>query len=369
MIGKKHNLAVIRMVVAAVVLVSTAIGATRAAAFASTCVAPIPGLVSWWSGEDNADDLFDGNDGVVNAVTFAFGKVGNAFDLDGSGANVRIPNSPSLSPPGSFSIEAWIFPRADHPGGGHIFSKWSTSGRVFNFAYFSPRTLLLQISQLGTGSDDISLVSVPNAAPLQAWTHVAAVYDQATGTMSLVANGTLVGQRTDPPIALFPGTSDITIGIMPEGANPFDGLIDEIKFYNQALTPAQVEAVFVADGAGTCTPAIQIDIDIKPASFPNSINVRSRGTVPVALHSTTGFVAPDDVESPSLTFGRTGDEPSLAFCHPEDVNADGVADLVCHFNTQLTGFRIGDTQGTLRGRMVSGTPLVGTDSVRIVPAR
>ncbi len=71
----------------------------------------------------------------------------------------------------------------------------------------------------------------------------------------------------------------------------------------------------------------------------------------------------------SLTFGRTGNELSLAFCNPggEDVNGDGLLDLVCHFDTPKTGFQTGDTVGVLKGKTVTGTPIKGTDSIRIVP--
>jgi len=117
------------------------------------------------------------------------------------------------------------------------------------------------------------------------------------------------------------------------------------------------------------TPATEeVSIDIKPGSFPNSINPGSSGTIPVAILSTTSFDAPSQVDRPSLTFGRTGNEQSLAFCSPspEDVNGDGLLDLVCHFNTGITGFWTGDTQGILRGRLTDNTPIEGSDSVRIL---
>lgn len=40
--------------------------------------------------------------------------------------------------------------------------------------------------------------------------------------------------------------------------------------------------------------------------------------------------------------------------------------MVCHFNTQATGFLLGDTQGVLKGETLSGAPIKGMDSVRIV---
>jgi N-acetylneuraminic acid mutarotase len=114
---------------------------------------------------------------------------------------------------------------------------------------------------------------------------------------------------------------------------------------------------------------ITVSIDIKPGSFPNSINPKSHGKIPVAILSTTEFDAPSQVDRSSLTFGRTGDETSLAFCTIEDVNGDGLLDVVGHFYTEATGFKAGDTQGILKGKNIDGIPLKGTDSVRIVPQK
>ena len=110
-----------------------------------------------------------------------------------------------------------------------------------------------------------------------------------------------------------------------------------------------------------------VDIDIKPGSMPNSINRQSRGKVPVAILSSPTFNAPVEVDATSLTFGRTGTETSFAFCSgPEDLNGDGLLDMACHFNTESTGFLLGDTQGVLEGRTLLGGAIKGADSVRIV---
>jgi len=117
-----------------------------------------------------------------------------------------------------------------------------------------------------------------------------------------------------------------------------------------------------------CAVPLEKDIDIKPGSDPNSINPKGKGTIPVAILSTADFDATTQVDKTSLTFGRTGGEPSLAFCtkSDEDVNLDGLLDIVCHFRTQLTGFQAGDTEGILKGKMVNGVAILGRDSVRIV---
>ena len=117
-------------------------------------------------------------------------------------------------------------------------------------------------------------------------------------------------------------------------------------------------------------PTFYLSIDIMPGSDLNNIDTRSHGKIPVAILSTEEFDAPSQVDPHSLTFGPTGDERSLAFCSgAEDVNGDGLKDLICHFYTQNTGFHCGDTTATLKGKTVQGIPIEGSDSVNIVPCK
>ena len=51
-----------------------------------------------------------------------------------------------------------------------------------------------------------------------------------------------------------------------------------------------------------------VAIDIDPGTFPDVINLRSGGHMEVAILSTLEFVAPREVDSGSLTFGRSGRE-------------------------------------------------------------
>jgi hypothetical protein len=51
---------------------------------ADTCVPPPAGLVSWWPGDGNAQDIIGPNDGTLQGgATFAPGVVGEAFKLNG----------------------------------------------------------------------------------------------------------------------------------------------------------------------------------------------------------------------------------------------------------------------------------------------
>ena len=111
---------------------------------------------------------------------------------------------------------------------------------------------------------------------------------------------------------------------------------------------------------------LALTIDVKPGSDENPVNIKSRGVVPVAL-----LAGPElDVawiEVNTIAFGPTGTEASAERCAVEDVNQDGLDDLVCHFRTQQAGLSAGVQQVVVRASLVSGLAFVGTDSIRLVP--
>ncbi|MBI4610765.1 MAG: cadherin-like domain-containing protein, partial [Candidatus Rokubacteria bacterium] len=176
---------------------------------------------------------------------------------------------------------------------------------------------------------------------------------QNQNTIAIFKNGVLVPACTGAPGAASPDPCVSARALLADGDVQITVLTSSASVWNF--------------GVRTLIP---VTIDIKPGSFPNSINPRSRGKIPVAILSTAEFNAPAQVDRSSLSFGPTGDERSLAFCNTsaEDVNGDRRLDLVCHFDTQTAAFKAGDTQGILKGRTAEGTRIRGTDSVRIVPA-
>jgi len=112
----------------------------------------------------------------------------------------------------------------------------------------------------------------------------------------------------------------------------------------------------------TITVIQLIDIDIKPWSDPNSINLKSKGVIPVAILTTDEFdaatVDPDTV----LFAGAAPVHYAM-----EDVDNDGDMDMILHFNTQETDIIPGETEATLTGETFDGAPISGTDSLRTIP--
>ena len=74
-----------------------------------SAVAPPSGLVSWWTADNTAADLRGLNNAtLVNGTTYATGKVGYAFALDGVNDRVQMADSESLALTNSLTIEGWV---------------------------------------------------------------------------------------------------------------------------------------------------------------------------------------------------------------------------------------------------------------------
>ncbi len=116
--------------------------------------------------------------------------------------------------------------------------------------------------------------------------------------------------------------------------------------------------------------------DIKPGSSPNSVNLKSKGVLPVAVLSTDEFDV-QDIDLTSLMFGdpllidNGGTAVSPLRSSLEDVSGDGLLDLTLKFSTRdLVEFgALGSNtiEGLLTGELLDGTPFEGMDSIRIVP--
>ena len=106
---------------------------------------------------------------------------------------------------------------------------------------------------------------------------------------------------------------------------------------------------------------LSVSIDIKPGSYPNSINLKSKGNVPVAVLTTDVFDA-TTVDPASVVFA--GASP-LRWAY-EDVDGDGDIDLLFHFDTQELNLDGNSTEASLTGVTFDGVPIHGVDSVNIV---
>lgn len=113
---------------------------------------------------------------------------------------------------------------------------------------------------------------------------------------------------------------------------------------------------------------LAVAIDVKPGSYPNSINPRSQGNIPVAI-LTTGTFDAATVNPMTVLFGATGTEASPVHTALEDVDNDGDNDLILHFRTQDTGIVCGAIEASITGETFSGQKIEGSDSINTVSCK
>jgi hypothetical protein len=125
-------------------------------------------------------------------------------------------------------------------------------------------------------------------------------------------------------------------------------------------------------GGGSESGPKNITIDIKPGDRKRtSIVSMKRDHVPVALLSSKApnEFKPLEADQKTITFGVTGDEPSVKRCFSHrgmDLNRDGIPDLVCMFDMDSAAFEVGDAEGVLKGKTKGNVEFVGRGVLKVV---
>ena len=119
----------------------------------------------------------------------------------------------------------------------------------------------------------------------------------------------------------------------------------------------------------TINSFIPVQIDIKPDSYPNVINLGSKGVVPVAIYSSATFDA-RQIDIDSINVEGTSIKPkgnSQPIFSYLDLNSDSFVDLLIKISTEALELNANDTRVDLEGNLKDGTIIKGSDSINIVP--
>ncbi len=116
-------------------------------------------------------------------------------------------------------------------------------------------------------------------------------------------------------------------------------------------------------------PPIEVEIDVKPGSDVNPINLKSGGVIPVAILTTDDFdattVDPDTIELSGAAVAVRGNGKHI-MAEQTDVDGDGDIDLLVHIETQALDIEPGTTIVTLTGETFDGTKIQGSDDIKLV---
>jgi len=333
------------------------------------CVTPPEDLVSWWPGDGNAGDIVGNNDGTVYDATYAPGKVDQAFSFDGAGDYVDCGNDASLDITSELTIDAWIN-RPNFSTHGTIVGKTNGDSAKAGYGLFSYREGV-ELAFYSGGGWRRTLPRV--AITANEWHHIAGTFDGSN--LYLYVDGEQKASLAySGTIAIATGYSLHIAYWRPGLPTYFEGTIDEVEIFNRALSQSEIQAIYNAGSAGKCK-VIDVEIDIKPGSDPNSINLGEHGVLPVAILGSPEFdvaiINPETIELGGVSVAARGSKkaPKLAYSL-EDVDGDGYIDMMTFFDVQelvSIGALTGETtELLLTAALYDDTPIKGTDSVNIV---
>ncbi len=223
----------------------------------SDCTPAPAGLVAWWPGDGNANDVFGVNNGTfVGSISYAPGEVGQSFNFDGVTGGVQIPDSPMLSFTNELTVEFWYKDTGSVIDYGLVTKRPVFVGACnfgINVLLDSSQVLQVFFEESTSGTFQISAVPVPTAGVFH---HVAATYRQATATQvevqtfidgQLVKTATLSGN-----LANTVNSQPVSIGCDSLNHDNLKGEIDEVSLYNRILSTNEIAAIYNAGSAGKC---------------------------------------------------------------------------------------------------------------------
>ncbi len=189
-----------------------------------------------------SDASGNGNTGqIYGAIWTTNGRFGDALSFNGTSSYVDLGTPSSLKTTGSMTWSAWVMSSGNPPDDGQIVAQSDgTNGwQLKTSPDTGPRTFGVAVS--ANGSNHIQRYSRTVLA-LNTWYYVTGVYNAVAQTLDIYVNGVQddgVLSGTVPASQSVPNV-DATIGER-SGGYYFNGVIDELRIYNRALSQAEIQ--------------------------------------------------------------------------------------------------------------------------------
>jgi RHS repeat-associated protein len=252
----------------------------------SACAPLVPraGLVSYYDFNENTGSIVTdragaGNNGsITGAIWTTTSRCGSALEFNATNSSVAIPDANSLDLTTGMTVEAWVRRTSNATGFRTLLEKEAPS----SYSY----SLRTDGGSKPEGKAKIGTADAPvtgsTAMPLNTWTHVAAVYNGTAVT--LYVNGVQAATNNRS------GTITPSAGLLRLGwsatrpAERFVGQMDDVRVYNRALTPGEIQGDMGALSFATVgtVPATD-DAAESRVSYDAEGNVTARTTAPGAI--------------------------------------------------------------------------------------
>ena len=237
------------------------------------------GLVGYWrlnegTGAAVADSSRSRNNGTFTTPAWSTNAAPLSYTNPASGdfSGLNWVAIPAPSQDQRVTYAAWVYPRADYC---NLLYRTSSAGMFIRLAAFDGGHFY-RASMKFTDLTSVTLDSP--VITYNVWQHLAFTYDGAA--VRLYLNGALVASQAKVGTPRYPGgDQSLYIGNSIGGGCGFDGLIDEVRYYNRALSSSEVQALYAGNqgtGSGKYTLgsdlAVNGDLTIYSGTIDASIN-------------------------------------------------------------------------------------------------
>jgi hypothetical protein len=229
--------------------------------------------VAWFmfnelSGTTATDSSGSGNTlALSGGASFVPGKFGNALSFNGVDGAARAASTTGLNGSQALTIAAFINPAALAQG----FWAFNTvaikgdlaAGRGYGM---NIRNGVLNFAK--SAGDVTSAVALSSGV----FQHVAITWDPATQEVKFYRDGSLIQTILDAsaiPAAL--DSDPLTVGAWPTGGSYFNGVIDDLRIYNRALSASEVSSL--ANASGDPQPMVSMTTPAAGSTVAGTVTV------------------------------------------------------------------------------------------------
>ncbi len=212
------------------------------------------GLVAHWqfdegSGNTTVNSSGNGHDGTISGATWTspgWDGTGYCLDFDGQGTD-RVSVGSFDVTGNAISIACWFkADNLDTPGNDPRMVSKAIGGdneqhlfMVSSSRESDVKVLRFRLKTDGT-TGELEADTTTGTIELDVWIHVAATWDGVT--MRIYKNGVEVGSLAKGGTLSTNPAANVSIGNQPAGTGdrPFDGLIDDVRIYDRALSQEEI---------------------------------------------------------------------------------------------------------------------------------
>ena len=205
-------------------------------------------LYAAYNGESNTNDSFGTNNGTAQGgLTYGNGKIGNAFNFNGSNAYVGLPNN-SLNFTSDFSISLWVyltaFPGEQIPIGNYYESSPSAGNSRGWMIYMTGQNLYWIVC----GSSQVNLITSISSFQ-NTWKQITITFKNGVGS-KIYFDGNLVTSNSSTISPIYNSTQTPFIGKYQYGNGSSFGYmsanskIDAVNIYQKELTASEVSELY-----------------------------------------------------------------------------------------------------------------------------